>query len=261
MDMHTKKHLFYERVVKHPLNQANSTTYKKVEQKKAEVGNLKKSTVKGDFVDPLQAESYQSSPHSGDEEDIEDFCTFTKDDGFLRQFYLPPNDAREIEIDVPSTLSSFLPARKSNRNDSTELLSSEARLEWLENRNNPQAISSSGQSLDRQGVLTFFENCSRQLSKWWSDDQRVEVVKLSIQMSNMLMPTSTIDRQSYQFLFLQATSLLNRFGDLVHDRLVSKCPLIKVQFKHEDISPLAKDLWTNWLYKIASIRGTCFTSK
>ena len=40
----------------------------------------------------------------------------------------------------------------------------------------------------------------------------------------------------------------------MYDRLVSKCPGLKINFSYNEVSPQAKELCKNWLYKIASIR-------
>jgi hypothetical protein len=41
---------------------------------------------------------------------------------------------------------------------------------------------------------------------------------------------------------------------------VSKCPDLKVNFTVADVSETAKELCKNWLYKIASIRGSNFST-
>ena len=64
-----------------------------------------------------------------------------------------------------------------------------ARLEWLEMRLNDSIVKRSG-SLERQELMNFFELCNDQLSRFWKDDQRVQVVKMAIQLSKMLSPDS-----------------------------------------------------------------------
>ena len=59
----------------------------------------------------------------------------------------------------------------------------------------------------------------------------------------------------YPTMFFLLSDLVTYFGDLVHDRLVTKCPDLKVNFTFSDVGPQARELCKNWLYKIASIRG------
>ena len=47
---------------------------------------------------------------------------------------------------------------------------------------------------------------------------------------------------------------MSYFGRLVYDRLVAKCPGLKINFSYDEVSPQSKELCKNWLYKIASIR-------
>ena len=51
-------------------------------------------------------------------------------------------------------------------------------------------------------------------------------------------------------MFFLLSDLVTYFGDLVHDRLVTKCPDLKVNFTFSDVGPQAKELCKNWLYKI-----------
>lgn len=81
---------------------------------------------------------------------------------------------------------------------------------------------------------------------------RVKVVQMSVQLANML------DKTVESCVFFPVTDLMTYFGKLVYDRLVSKSPQLKINFSYEDVSPQAKELCKNWLYKIASIRGPFF---
>lgn len=78
---------------------------------------------------------------------------------------------------------------------------------------------------------------------------RVKVVQTVIQLAKML--ETPIDG----LVFFLVTDSISFFGKLVYDRLVSKSPQLRINFKYDDVSPQARELCKNWFYKIASVRG------
>lgn len=78
---------------------------------------------------------------------------------------------------------------------------------------------------------------------------RVRVVQTAIQLAKML------ETPNDGLVFFLITDSMSFFGTLVYDRLVSKSPQLRINFKYEDVSPQAKELCKNWFYKIASVRG------
>ena len=96
------------------------------------------------------------------------------------------------------------------------------------------------------------EVCNNQLAKYWKDEQKVEVVRMTIQFAKMLSDTDQL--HIYPTKFFLVTDLVSYFGQLVYDRLVSKCPDLRVNFSYSDVSSQSNELCKNWLYKIASIR-------
>ena len=83
-------------------------------------------------------------------------------------------------------------------------------------------------------------------------------MKTAIQLAKMLAPEDDlmeVNTDVYQCVYFSVTDLITFFGKMVYDRLISKCPTIRVNFSYEDVSAQAKELCKNWLYKIASVRG------
>jgi hypothetical protein len=129
-------------------------------------------------------------------------------------------------------------------------------LEWLESSwkgGETRRLDSFAAGLSRVDFFDFVELCKCQLAKYWKDDQRVHVVKMTIQLAKML--SSQKLNNFFPTLFFLASDVISYFGQLVYDRLVAKCPDLKVIFSFSDVSPQAKELCKNWLYKIASVRG------
>ena len=59
----------------------------------------------------------------------------------------------------------------------------------------------------------------------------------------------------YPAVFAMLIELIDYFGQLIYDRLVSKCPGLRVNFSPADVSDVAQEIAKNWLMKITSIRG------
>ena len=154
------------------------------------ISSLKKSS--GVTDDPL-------SNHLSNIDDVDD-C----DDDYLDSLDAPKQDdewhklesitfensiAAGGKIDIPQTLQYLITQMDSNFSNPPPFGNPTARLEWLEMHLNDSIVKRSG-SLERQELMNFFELCNDQLSRFWKDDQRVQVVKMAIQLSKMLSPDS-----------------------------------------------------------------------
>jgi anti-sigma28 factor (negative regulator of flagellin synthesis) len=109
----------------------------------------------------------------------------------------------------------------------------------------------------------------------WAKDERVESLKIAIQLGKLLSNTSV--PQFYPCIFITVTEVLNHFGDLVFQRLLSKSEetilasnkgksssssssvltaagKLRENWTSEESPSVAKDTCRNWLYKTACIR-------
>lgn len=172
------------------------------------------------------------------------------------------NDNGKIQVATPLH---YLFSQMDPAADTPSSGSVSARLAFLESCHNNGGGNESGPlrdvgswisgGLTRQEFLLFVEACNHQLVRYWQEDQRVHVVKTTIQLTKSLsLSESTTPLKMYPLVFFLVTDLVSYFGRLVYDRLVSKCPDLKVNFTFNDVSVAAKELCKNWLYKIASIR-------
>ena len=203
-----------------------------------------------DYNDDVSANLDVESRHHQCEE-IDDWNTFSQ------TYIANVNDSSFVRVSVPQPLHYLLLSRDSEKSYGN---SPESRLAWLEaNNGGDQAskvtniISSNGMSSSE--FSTFMETCTEELSKCWKDDQRVQVVKLSIQLATMLASADDFLSSDFDRVFFAVTDILSFFGQLVYDRLVAKSPGLKINFSLDDVTLQARELCKNWLYKIASIRG------
>jgi hypothetical protein len=107
---------------------------------------------------------------------------------------------------------------------------------------------------------------SQDLTKAWSNDERVASLKIVIQLAKLLGDTSM--PQFYPSTFVVVTNELDRFGDMVYSRLLSKSEdalnegsmntkkRIKLpdDFKAAHVPTSVKEICRNWFYKTACIR-------
>ncbi|KAG4070610.1 hypothetical protein HA402_013530 [Bradysia odoriphaga] len=132
------------------------------------------------------------------------------------------------------------------------------RLEQLDD------FESTHQMLDltQQEYVSRIEQLNNELVQAWNTDQRVKSLKIAIQCSKLLADTNVM--QFYPSQFVLITDILDIFGKLVYDRLISKAeyfePGKKVptalpdNFTPDMVSDSAKETCLNWFYKVASIR-------
>ena len=140
------------------------------------------------------------------------------------------------------------------------------RLATLEKR---QMQDSQRVEISQSEYESAVNRLSTNLDNAWAKDERVESLKIAIQLGKLL--TNTNVAQFYPCMFVTVTDVLNHFGELVFSRLVSKSEEVlqgqsakqknktfsgklPENWTSEDIPSIAKDTCRNWLYKTACIR-------
>ncbi|EGG17750.1 hypothetical protein DFA_08749 [Cavenderia fasciculata] len=110
--------------------------------------------------------------------------------------------------------------------------------------------------LTQGDIIMDMETLYSELLKAWKAEDRVRALKISIQTAKLLSDISII--KFYPSKFVIVTELLDKFGDLVYDRIQSrlKAGQGKDPAKRNEklYSDQAKETCRNWFYKIASIR-------
>lgn len=105
------------------------------------------------------------------------------------------------------------------------------------------------------------------LDRAWSNDERVQSLKIAIQLAKLLADTNV--PTFYPSMFVMVTNVLEKFGDMVFARLKSKAeeglidpkapptkrrPKLPENFSAADVPVNAKETCRNWFYKTACIR-------
>ncbi|XP_077062071.1 VPS35 endosomal protein-sorting factor-like isoform X3 [Siphateles boraxobius] len=110
-------------------------------------------------------------------------------------------------------------------------------------------------NLSQQDYVNRIDELNQSLKEAWGSDQKVKALKIVIQCSKLLSDTSVI--QFYPSKFVLITDILDTFGGLVYDRILSMCadphPLSE-SFSADEVNDTAKETCLNWFFKIASIR-------
>uniref|UniRef100_A0A8B9DNZ5 VPS35 endosomal protein-sorting factor-like n=1 Tax=Anser cygnoides TaxID=8845 RepID=A0A8B9DNZ5_ANSCY len=111
-------------------------------------------------------------------------------------------------------------------------------------------------NLTQQDYMNRIEELNQSLKDAWSSDQKVKALKIVIQCSKLLSDTTVI--QFYPSKFVLITDILDTFGKLVYERILSMCMDNRVSlsdnFSPESVNDTAKETCLNWFFKIASIR-------
>uniref|UniRef100_A0A8C3H439 VPS35 endosomal protein-sorting factor-like n=1 Tax=Corvus moneduloides TaxID=1196302 RepID=A0A8C3H439_CORMO len=111
-------------------------------------------------------------------------------------------------------------------------------------------------NLTQQDYMNRIEELNQSLKDAWSSDQKVKALKIVIQCSKLLSDTTVI--QFYPSKFVLITDILDTFGKLVYERILSMCVDNRVSlpdnFSPESVNDTAKETCLNWFFKIASIR-------
>ncbi|XP_069838075.1 VPS35 endosomal protein-sorting factor-like isoform X2 [Dendropsophus ebraccatus] len=110
-------------------------------------------------------------------------------------------------------------------------------------------------NLTQQDYISRIEELNQSLKDAWASDQKVKALKIVIQCSKLLSDTTVI--KFYPSKFVLITDILDTFGKLVYERILSMCadktPL-PANFTPEHVNDTAKETCLNWFFKIASIR-------
>uniref|UniRef100_A0A8D2JCE9 VPS35 endosomal protein-sorting factor-like n=1 Tax=Varanus komodoensis TaxID=61221 RepID=A0A8D2JCE9_VARKO len=111
-------------------------------------------------------------------------------------------------------------------------------------------------NLTQQDYTNRIEELNQSLKDAWASDQKVKALKIVIQCSKLLSDTSVI--QFYPSKFVLITDILDTFGKLVYERILSMCTdnrnTLPENFTPESVNDTAKETCLNWFFKIASIR-------
>ncbi|XP_038275814.1 VPS35 endosomal protein-sorting factor-like isoform X3 [Dermochelys coriacea] len=111
-------------------------------------------------------------------------------------------------------------------------------------------------NLTQQDYMNRIEDLNQSLKDAWASDQKVKALKIVIQCSKLLSDTTVI--QFYPSKFVLITDILDTFGKLVYERILSMCldnrGSLPDNFTPESVNDTAKETCLNWFFKIASIR-------
>ncbi|XP_072416314.1 VPS35 endosomal protein-sorting factor-like [Chiloscyllium punctatum] len=116
-------------------------------------------------------------------------------------------------------------------------------------------------NLTQQDYINRIEELNQSLKDAWATDQKVKALKIVIQCSKLLSDTTVI--QFYPSKFVLITDILDTFGKLVYERILSMCGSSRVSlpgipvpdtFGPDEVNETAKETCLNWFFKIASIR-------
>ncbi|XP_044159750.1 VPS35 endosomal protein-sorting factor-like isoform X2 [Bufo gargarizans] len=111
-------------------------------------------------------------------------------------------------------------------------------------------------NLTQQDYISRIEELNQSLKDAWASDQKVKALKIVIQCSKLLSDTSVI--KFYPSKFVLITDILDTFGKLVYERILSMCmdnrTALPAHFTPDDVNDTAKETCLNWFFKIASIR-------
>ncbi|XP_007891939.1 VPS35 endosomal protein-sorting factor-like isoform X2 [Callorhinchus milii] len=115
-------------------------------------------------------------------------------------------------------------------------------------------------NLTQQDYINRIEEQNQSLKDAWATDQKVKALKIVIQCSKLLSDTSVI--QFYPSKFVLITDILDTFGKLVYERILSMCASrisvpgasLPDNFSPDEVNETAKETCLNWFFKIASIR-------
>ncbi|XP_073399068.1 VPS35 endosomal protein-sorting factor-like [Dendrobates tinctorius] len=111
-------------------------------------------------------------------------------------------------------------------------------------------------NLTQQDYISRIEELNQSLKDAWASDQKVKALKIVIQCSKLLSDTTVI--KFYPSKFVLITDILDTFGKLVYERILSMCmdskSALPANFTPDNVNDTAKETCLNWFFKIASIR-------
>jgi len=110
------------------------------------------------------------------------------------------------------------------------------------------------QNLTQQEFINKINELKQTLKDAWQFSQKVKALKIAIQCAKLLNDVSVI--QFYPSKFVLIADVLDSFGTLVFERILSKCTQMpsKDKIDPKSVTTAAREICVNWLMKIASIR-------
>lgn len=119
--------------------------------------------------------------------------------------------------------------------------------------------------MTQKEYLSHVDKLHEELRRAWTNEERVQSLKLSIQCAKLLGDTS--QPRYYPSMFVHVTDVLDDFGGMVFDRLRAKAAergpgssssssggVLGEEFSASEVSEAAKETCRNWFYKTACIR-------
>ncbi|XP_058210972.1 uncharacterized protein LOC131323282 [Rhododendron vialii] len=132
----------------------------------------------------------------------------------------------------------------------------------LEELDDPQKFAEDGiKVISQQVYVSRLHELKDEINRSWQANDRVTSLTLAIKVARLLMDTSVL--QFYPTLFVLATDVMDMVGEMVWQRIKQKaefsedgnviCSLTE-NFEAKDICVDAKEICSNWFFKIGSIR-------
>jgi hypothetical protein len=136
------------------------------------------------------------------------------------------------------------------------------RLDQLDELEEMQTGVTSGRDMTQREYISKIEEMNSTLMSAWESEERVKALKIAIQCTKLLNDVSVIG--FYPSKFVLITDILDTFGNLVYDRILTKSSFfpkgspvpqrLPDDFTPEMVPESAKETCRNWFYKISSIR-------
>lgn len=143
-----------------------------------------------------------------------------------------------IGISSGGTLINRILSNDSSLNERTQ-----KRLNYLNELDDPLQFNAT--IVNRSGLMHQMDLLKRSSIDAWNSEQRLRALKTVIQAAKLLSDTSPASLYSTKFALI--STLLDSFGQLVYERIFSKCTSLT------DL-PNAQLTCVNWFQKLASIR-------
>jgi len=136
------------------------------------------------------------------------------------------------------------------------------RLAGLERRD----VSNDKIEMTQKEYENHIKTLESDMMKAWKNDERVQTLKIAIQLAKLLADTNV--PAFYPFMFVMVTDVLDKFGNLVFERLKLRAEdglndpnkptkrriRLPENFTSVDVPSVARETCRNWFYKTACIR-------
>lgn len=136
------------------------------------------------------------------------------------------------------------------------------RLAGLERRD----VSNDKVEMSQKEYENHIKKLESDMMTAWKNDERVQTLKIAIQLAKLLADTNV--PAFYPFMFVMVTDVLDKFGNLVFERLKLRAEdglndpnkptkrriRLPENFTSVDVPSVARETCRNWFYKTACIR-------